>query len=1172
MRKQLLFLLTILFSLSATQLRAEGNWSDDVSAITPEGDPEEDPEGAVYKITSPQQLAWVAQEVNKGNLTNKVFILMNDIDLKGKEWTPIGNSSNAFTGYFRGDNYTISNLKITQLSSGYAGLFGNTEGDSEQSSEISDLILTDVNVVNISFGTGALIGNSYYTNVKNCHVKGVVSTTCGNPVSVGGLIGYAQHSIVDGSSVNMTFTVTDYTESVDYYSLSIGGIAGSAVGGITIRNSSSAGEIKKGADNWSNNYLSTFYAGGLIGKVTEYYDYVVKNSFSTCSIDLTGFPTQSSTEISVGGLVGYVYSPNEAEKSAKVAFSNSFYKGTITSLADASEVTSNNVGTIAGNGNSKMTFANSFYPASSTAIGDNTPSSMDGLAKIPDDLLSKLNAWVSVNNTNSEYLSWNIEDGSLTLIPEVLPQAGVDYVWNDDVCTLQTKKGMLWFVSQVNEMYNTFAGQTVKLAEGDWDMTGVEWRPIGLSSEPNSPFSGTFDGNNQTVKYRIGTVSQPSNVSYPGFFRYIKNGNVKDVTVEGNLYLKSGNAGIVVAQMQGGTLSGVVSKGVLSGGAVGGIASFVSDAEITDCTNEASIIGKQPLGGIVGSMKKSIIRNSVNNGEVKASAGIAGGIAGSANNSTLNGCLNTVAVSGPMLIGGIVGQLEATLEDGEESMLMNSINKGTVTATYQAGGGIAGAVGNGNGDKKDIMVVNNGNFGEVAAPSGFGYISGIGVFQLSADQNMTLENCFNMGDITTGQSVKASLILRLLTNGSMTLKNCFYKEQEGVSTDMGMRTNDSNENVSPVTADGSWLVQLNQYVEAYNAAHPAGPLAKSWKFDVDNNPVHGLEAPVIEGKTPFNQETTVTITALAGAKIYYTLDGSDPSVDLSASPASINGTLYEESITLNEQKTVKAIAVMEDLVSEVAEKTFLPGNFFAVTVSPNDAAMGSVTVITDATPEEGGLYPEGAKLTLTATPNSGYHFKGWSDGQTANPYELTVAEEVALIANFEKDVVVPPYVPSYYDISFEPNDSVLLSANVTTVEEGYSFVVKAEVAEGYDPSTLVVEYKSGRTGRWKTVEPSTNGTYRIRSVYNDIYVRASVEPIDDPTANAVVEGGNRIYAVRDVVYIDRLVPAEAQVLTIGGRIVRHLHLSSGSNQITGLQPGVYVVRLSDGSCRKVSVR
>jgi len=54
MRKQLLLLLTILFSLSVTQLRAEGNWSDDVSAITPERD------DLVYRIETPRQLAWVA--------------------------------------------------------------------------------------------------------------------------------------------------------------------------------------------------------------------------------------------------------------------------------------------------------------------------------------------------------------------------------------------------------------------------------------------------------------------------------------------------------------------------------------------------------------------------------------------------------------------------------------------------------------------------------------------------------------------------------------------------------------------------------------------------------------------------------------------------------------------------------------------------------------------------------------------------------------------------------------------------------------------------------------------------------------------------------------------------------------------------------------------------------
>ncbi len=109
MRKQLLLLLTILFSLSVTQLRAEGNWSDDVSAITPERD------DLVYRIETPRQLAWVAQKVNDGTLKYKVFILMDDIDLAGKEWTPIGNGSNAFTGCFRGNNNTISNLTITGM-------------------------------------------------------------------------------------------------------------------------------------------------------------------------------------------------------------------------------------------------------------------------------------------------------------------------------------------------------------------------------------------------------------------------------------------------------------------------------------------------------------------------------------------------------------------------------------------------------------------------------------------------------------------------------------------------------------------------------------------------------------------------------------------------------------------------------------------------------------------------------------------------------------------------------------------------------------------------------------------------------------------------------------------------------------------------------------------------
>ena len=55
------------------------------------------------------------------------YILLNDIDLGGAEWTPIGTSSSPFTGEFNGNGYTVSNFKIT-TGRAYVGLFGYNEG------------------------------------------------------------------------------------------------------------------------------------------------------------------------------------------------------------------------------------------------------------------------------------------------------------------------------------------------------------------------------------------------------------------------------------------------------------------------------------------------------------------------------------------------------------------------------------------------------------------------------------------------------------------------------------------------------------------------------------------------------------------------------------------------------------------------------------------------------------------------------------------------------------------------------------------------------------------------------------------------------------------------------------------------------------------------------------
>lgn len=77
--------------------------------------------------------------------------------------------------------------------------------------------------------------------------------------------------------------------------------------------------------------------------------------------------------------------------------------------------------------------------------------------------------------------------------------------------------------------------------------------------------------------------------------------------------------------------------------------------------------------------------------------------------------------------------------------------------------------------------------------------------------------------------------------------------------------------------------------------------------------VHSLAAPSISGDESFVSSTTVTITASDGATIYYTLDGTDPTV---------NSTEYTEPFTLEATTTVKAIAVSDGVTSAVAEQTF----------------------------------------------------------------------------------------------------------------------------------------------------------------------------------------------------------------------------------------------------------
>ena len=158
-----------------------------------------------YIIKKGSELAWLADQVNgvtraaANTFAGKTFLLEQDIDLGGNEWTPIGkNTGDYFKGTFDGQGHTITGLNITRhCGHNSHALFGGVAG----SASIKNLVIDGANVAmpeshDGDFYAAGLIGSYYGTiSIDNVVVKN--STFVGNN-KVAGLIAH------DGSSSNIT--------------------------------------------------------------------------------------------------------------------------------------------------------------------------------------------------------------------------------------------------------------------------------------------------------------------------------------------------------------------------------------------------------------------------------------------------------------------------------------------------------------------------------------------------------------------------------------------------------------------------------------------------------------------------------------------------------------------------------------------------------------------------------------------------------------------------------------------------------------------------------------------------------------------------------------------------------------------------------------------------------
>lgn len=181
-------------------------------------------EGA-YQISTANELAWFAEQVNKG-YTEYSAELVADIDLRTVDtfknlWTPIGTGTYKYSGTFKGNGHTIEGLFINAIST-KVGLFGYLSGAS-----IEGIYLKDVEI-NISGynpsenGLQAHMGTlaGYVTDatrIFGCGVSGSIRVSCtsadGN-IYVGGLVGYLQARAIE--SCYSTVTVEKYNNSMKF--------------------------------------------------------------------------------------------------------------------------------------------------------------------------------------------------------------------------------------------------------------------------------------------------------------------------------------------------------------------------------------------------------------------------------------------------------------------------------------------------------------------------------------------------------------------------------------------------------------------------------------------------------------------------------------------------------------------------------------------------------------------------------------------------------------------------------------------------------------------------------------------------------------------------------------------------------------------------------------------
>lgn len=574
MRLALLALAALVWIAVPVSARAEGEtvdtWDGTAVAFTQGRGTKEEP----WLIENAEQLAYLAQQVNNGtDYEREHFLLVSDLDLSGKKWTPIGTGGKSFWGGFDGGGHTITGMTITGKENSYVGLFGECRNFTAASSYIKSVTVKGANISGKSF-VGAIAGAG--ANISDCYsientiyasrcVGGVCGSLTGNisgcynssSVSgistAGGIMGSASYEGNVGNGV-VQYCYNIGTVTVSQQDSSVGGITGASANRYDISNCLNCGKITGNGRN----------VGGIVGSTDSNYMNFIGNCYYNSDLNNAG--------------VG------EGENDKVIPLTTSQLCGALPKGLDPTIWKEGSVDT-------------------STAVATGTGSRFGTAAGTYINLQSVETA--GITNTASvpvyNYVTTNGNDwDTYTLITTAEEFAAIG----------QDRDETKWSANYV--------------LGNDIDVSGVQLSSIG---DPGTPYTGKFSGDGHTISHV--DMTKENDVYSSGLFAQIgdqpskKSGKVMLLAANGDIVSSYCETGGICGNLSAGEIYGCSFTGTVKGSMVGGISGVGGQyTMISQCFFEGDVQGKDSAAGICG--MGGTIDHCISIGNVKGNGELAG--------------------------------------------------------------------------------------------------------------------------------------------------------------------------------------------------------------------------------------------------------------------------------------------------------------------------------------------------------------------------------------------------------------------------------------------------------------------------------------------------------------------------------------------------------------------